>query len=1231
MNYKLLVFFLAFVLPASGADRIDRKAVVERHNITTHATLPQSPAQVGNGQFAIGLDITGLQTFTSFNTMSDWGWHSFPLPEGMSPDDYRTMPMETHGRPVPYQLFNPEQPQLSDWLAGNPHRANLGRIGFVLLKDDGTPAEEQDLEDAVQHIELWTGIVKSVFTLQGHRVEVTTACHPDCDAVGVEVKSDLMKSGRLAVFFDFPYPLAHQFQNYLGGYDEPEKHTSTLAVSQRKAFIHRQMDDLTYDVDIRWRGKATFVRETERSHRMTLTPRTKRFSFACTFIPEGKHPNRLSAQQIQRASRKGWKTFWQSGAAIDLSASEDERWKELERRVVLSQYVMRMNEAGLLPPQESGLVNNGWFGRYHLEMTWWHGMHYLLWNRPELVDGWLSTYQRYLATSIERASKQGYKGARWSKCTGAGIDRDWPHPIHSTLIWQQPHPICFAEAEYQLHPTAETLERWKDVVIQTADFMADYAYYDAATDRYVLGPPLYIMSENTPMHTTVNPTFELGYWRYGLRTAQTWRQRLGLEPDAKWQEVLDKLAPLPVEEGVYVTYEGIPDMWTRYNFEHPGLTGVYGMLPGDGVDVPTFRRTFLKVMDEWRMDQVWGWDFPMMAMAAARLGYPDKAVSLLTDYYKQFDFDVHGLCTGGPFPYFPSNGALLAAVAMMCSGWDDSPADISTPGFPASWHVRAEGFPKRVIPQADNQSSTPCIVNFVNFIRAVEPRDERFTDEYLFQTTAKQLDQLNEYGFHGTFLVQYDALIRPEYHELLKRAVAEGHEVGAWWEITEPHVVDAGMAWRGRFPWDWHANVGFATGYTPEERCRLVDVYMEKFRSIFGSYPASVGSWFIDAHTLGYLHDRYHIVASCNCKDQYGTDGYTLWGGYWNQAYYPSRLNAYMPAQTAEGQIPVPVFRMLGSDPVLQYDHGLESHFQGVVTLEPVYAGAGGGNRQWVEWFLPAMAKSESLAFNYIQAGQENSFGWDAMKDGLTMQMPLIRDMVAGGQFRVETLAESGRWFKEHYPLTPASAVTVPDDFLHDGLSAAWYDSRYYRAGLLWTDSSFVIRDIHLFDEHIESDYLRRAGTTTYCEYITPPLVDGFVWSTPTEHAGLRLVTVNADGTTEPIPVTAHTCCQSGEGSLTVTCTTPYGPFHLLLTDDTLTATYAPSSSIRWALEFSAARDARLPFTHIDARAIRATHNGYDYSVRLQRGTFDADNHNFSRWRIVPAGNTIVISGIIKK
>ena len=230
------------------------------------------------------------------------------------------------------------------------------------------------------------------------------------------------------------------------------------------------------------------------------------------------------------------------------------------------------------------------------------------------------------------------------------------------------------------------------------------------------------------------------------------------------------------------------------------------------------------------------------------------------------------------------------------------------------------------------------IVNIINFIRDVEPRDSKLD---LVEPVVNQIKLVEKYGLAASWLVQYDTLLDNRFTDLLKN-LDERQEVGAWFEVVQPMVEAAGIEWRGRFPWDWHVNVGFSVGYTPDEREKLADVFMEKFRQVFGRYPRSVGSWFIDAHTLMHLYKRYGIIASCNCKDQWGTDGYTLWGGYYNQAYYPSRVNSYMPAQHAQEQIPVPIFRMLGSDPIYQYEAGIDGGAQGVVTLEPVYPGVGG-------------------------------------------------------------------------------------------------------------------------------------------------------------------------------------------------------------------------------------------------------------------------------------------------
>ena len=690
------LFCLSVFLPLSVmGEPIDREAVVKRHRVCTTGTLLKSPAQVGNGKFAFGMDITGLQTFVPFNTLSDWSWHSFPLPEGMRAEDYRPVVVETHGKKIAYELRNPDQPELSEWLTKNPHRYNLGRIGFRLLREDGTEAREIDLGNARQEIDLWTGVVYSRFELNRKEVKVRTVCHPDKDMIGVSIESELLNDGNMSIYLDFPYPDGRYFKHYIGRYDTISGHTSTFEkLAPNSVRITRTMDDTHYYATLDWTGPATFSRESEKAHTFLLQPRhTSTFSFTCCFSPEPVADVTEPVASIERKSAASWEKYWRSGAAVDLSGSKDPRWLELERRIVISQYLMRANESGLFPPQESGLVNNGWFGRFHFEMIWWHGVHYGLWNRMECFDNYLNVYKDFMPKALERAKSEGRSGARWPKCTG-NFNREWPGSAHAYLIWHEPHPIYFAEMQYRQKPAPETLEKRKDVVLNTADYMADYLFYDKKTKQYVLGPPVVVVSENTDPLQTINPIFELGYFRYGLRTALEWADRLGLSEKRtkKWKEVLSKMAPLPVADGVYTTYEGIPDMWTKYTYEHPALTGVYGMLPGDGVDLPTFKHTLEKVCKEWQFNRIWGWDFPMLAMAAARTGQPALAIDMLMHPSAGFQFDEHGLATGGPFPYFPSNGALLTAVAMMCGGWDGSEGE--APGFPkdGSWTVRYEGF-----------------------------------------------------------------------------------------------------------------------------------------------------------------------------------------------------------------------------------------------------------------------------------------------------------------------------------------------------------------------------------------------------------------------------------------------------------------------------------------------------------------------------------------------------------
>jgi hypothetical protein len=669
---------------AARRSGIDRQGLVRWHNPRAPRLDPFSALTVGNGNFAFTADVTGLQTFTReyqnqfpLCTCAHWAWHTTPAPPGIRPADFRYTIYDSHGRRVGYATDRAGQEVLFDWLRENPHRMHLGRVGLMLRRADGAEATPADVTLKGQTLDLWTGIIDSRFQFEGEDVRIQTACHPAMDALAIRIASPLIRAGKLAVRIAFPYPSP---DIDMADWDSPEKHQTEYVASDGGAELSRAIDGDQYCVSVGW-SSGSFARLGP--HEFAISSGGDRLDLVILFSPLARSEPLPSAQQTMAASADHWERFWSRGAAIELSDSRDTRAEELERRIILSQYNTAIHCAGPMPPPETGLLFNSWYGKSHLEMHWWHGVHFAAWNRFELLERSLDFYQRIMPAARQTAARQGYDGVRWPKMVGPQ-GRDSPSPIGPLLIWQQPHPIYYAELCYRRAPSRETLDKWSDIVFETASFLASFAALEV--DRYVLGPPMKSVPENTETMATKNPTFELAYWRYGLSVAQVWRQRLGLAPEAKWSDVLRRLSPLPIQDNCYLMMEGMFDTYTRWNWEHPSLLGAFGMQPGDGVDRETMRRSLRKVLEVWKWDRCWGWDFPMAAMTAAKLGEGELAMEALMMQSPKNHYLPNGHVYQRPdlTAYLPANGGLLAAVAMM-----------ATEGaFPRNgkWLVRAEGF-----------------------------------------------------------------------------------------------------------------------------------------------------------------------------------------------------------------------------------------------------------------------------------------------------------------------------------------------------------------------------------------------------------------------------------------------------------------------------------------------------------------------------------------------------------
>ena len=252
------------------------------------------------------------------------------------------------------------------------------------------------------------------------------------------------------------------------------------------------------------------------------------------------------------------------------------------------------------------------------------------------------------------------------------------------------------------------------------------------------------------------------------------------------------------------------------------------------------------------------------------------------------------------------------------------------------------------------------------------------------------------------------------------------------------------------------------------------------------------------------------------------------------------------------------------------------------------------------------------------------------MGPGFKIQIPLLKELSDKKAIRIETLAESGAWFRKHFRTTPPTAVSALEDSREEGRKTVWFNSRYYRANLLWHNHSFKIRDIHMFDENIPSDYISQPGTSTSCVYYTLPFVDGCLWSSENYLAGLRIRYKDKNGKEHEFQGNTPEI-KGCKDKLIVEWPLVDGnsSFRLFFQEDRMEISCSsPVEAGEWFLELTAEKNISLPFTDINADRISAEYKGYSYHIASVKGHFEKgcseDSHSILR--IIPENNRICIS-----
>jgi hypothetical protein len=273
---------------------------------------------------------------------------------------------------------------------------------------DGSKVLITDLTNIDERLDIWAGILTSSFTVDGAPVHVETIAHPDRDEVAVRIESPLIAAGRSRSASPSPTPPTPSAPTTrTGTTPKPTPLCSRAAAPPRRLRPHARLHAL--------HGPRPVVarRNPRRDRAASVPPRSHAATSSSLRgsrrTPIAPQPDSVAA--VEAASRAHWQHYWTTGGAIDLSGNADPRAAELERRIVLSQYVMAVHDAGSWPPQETGLAVNSWFGKFHMEMYWWHAAHWALWGHPEILEKSLSHLTQLMPPGEAMARREGARAS----------------------------------------------------------------------------------------------------------------------------------------------------------------------------------------------------------------------------------------------------------------------------------------------------------------------------------------------------------------------------------------------------------------------------------------------------------------------------------------------------------------------------------------------------------------------------------------------------------------------------------------------------------------------------------------------------------------------------------------------------------------------------------------------------------------------------------------------------
>jgi len=343
-----------------------------------------------------------------------------------------------------------------------------------------------------------------------------------------------------------------------------------------------------------------------------------------------------------------------------------------------------------------------------------------------------------------------------------------------------------------------------------------------------------------------------------------------------------------------------------------------------------------------------------------------------------------------------------------------------------------------------------------SFITIVNPvRVSEYTKSPVDSLKA-EYQQIQIRNLPATWLLTYDAIMDESILQALK-VMDDKQELGIFLEVSENFTNNSGVVYNKTNSWH-HAKALFLSGYKQGDRKKLIDKVFSEFKDKFGYYPKSVGGWWVDSFSLSHMKEKYGITGVLGISDQFDLDNYQVWGTPFSTPFYPSKIHAGVPGDNSN-KLDIVTFRWAARDPLNGYvsPSGKQASLYSVQDYPQVRA-----SDEYFEKLveLYSVSNNNYNQFGHVTVGLEADFPPHIYDAVLANRLDQVKKLEQQGVTFL-TMEQFSHWYRQEFKRTPPHYIET-DDLLGSPKKSMWYQSSFYRVGLVYDYNSKKLKIVDL-------------------------------------------------------------------------------------------------------------------------------------------------------------------------